>query len=323
MNNGFFAGAGQPRGRILFGRIGEENPSHPGVYKFTSTDGFAVNDALCLSPDADPKGSGEATKPRPGSYCVALMTSDGCQCFIVGFMTPPTFNEESEDAPEVGNADDNNSPGDKVYRTSGGAVLILKRGGAVIIEGGPGTGVIMNPLNNTMTLRAANFTHIADGYQATRGRKEIGKTSPLTVHREQFLHQTGPKADRVSLQHGSLEKNARRQLELAAVAVTGGQETVTTKTRETYYADGHWVGEGPKYQWGGDGADEPAVLGKALVTAMSKLIDIVTQLKVGTAWGPSTPPLPPTPVDLAQLKAELSDKILSTFAFFSKKPPSL
>ena len=323
MNNGFFAGQGLPRGQILFGRIGDENPSYPGLYRFTSSDGISVNDARVLSADADNNGSGEATKPRPGSNCVAVMTTDGAMCFVIGFMTPPSFDQESDEAPVVGNAEDNNASGDKAYRTAGGAVLILKRGGAVIIEGGPGTGVIMNPLNNTMTLRATNFTQIVDGYQALRGRKEIGKTNPATVHHEQFLNQTGPQADRFSIHHGSLEDDARRQLELEAVTVAGGNETTITKTRETYYADGRWVGEGPKYQWGGEDASEPAVLGHALVDAISKLIDIVAQLKVGTAWGPSTPPLPPTTVDLAQLKAELSDKILSTFAFFSKKPPTL
>lgn len=323
MNPNFWGGKGQPLSRILFGRIGDENPNHPGVYRFSSSEGFVVNDAHILSPDADTEGGGEATKPRAGSYCVAAMTSDGAQCFIIGFARMATFDEDRDDAPQVGNPEDNNSAGDKVYQTSGGARLILKRGGAVMIEGGAGTGVILNPLNNAMTLRATNFSQIADGYQARRGRKEIGKTKPETIHQETFLHQVGPTYDRIVVQHGELGGDARRQITIEAVTTVRSSETATLRTRETYKSDGSWIGEGPKYQFGGPNANQQGVLGNELVTAISKLIDIIAALKVNTAWGPSTPPLPNTQTDLAQLKAELEDKILSTFLFLAKNPPTL
>ena len=325
MNDGFWKGRGLPSGQILFGVIGAENtkPGRAGTYRFSSSCGIVVNDAHVLSADADTKGGGDHARPRPGSTCVAVMTTNGAQCFIIGFSRSPVVDEQSDDPPSVGTPDDSDTSGDKVYKTAGGATLLLKRGGAVIIEGGSGTGVVLNPLNNQMSLRSSNFRQNADGYLAKRGRVAPGSTENPTTHEESFLHQVGPSYDRMSIRHGTIDGDARRQLELAAVKVVASQEIATVKTRETYNSDGSWIGEGPKYQWGGDSADEPAVLGNALVTAISKLIDIITQLKVGTAWGPSTPPLPPTPVDLAQLKAELSDKILSTFAFFSKKPPSL
>jgi hypothetical protein len=319
----FWQGRGLPLNRILFGRLGEENANHPGTYRFSSSDGFVVNDAHILSPDIDVEGGGEVTKPRAGSYCVAAFTADGAQCFIIGFVRIPEVNEETDDPPEVGNPTDNNSAGDKVYRTTGGATMILKRGGAVLIEGGEGTAVIMNPVNNTMTLRSSNFGQVVDGYRASRGRKEIGGTKPNTVHEEAFIHQVGPSHDRVAIRHGDLEDGLRRELELASVTVVGGAETATIKTRETINADGEWTGYGPKYRWGGPAATEPAVLGNALVEVFGKLIDIIKALKVNTAWGPSTPPLPPTPIDLEKLRSELSDKILSTFAFFSKNPADL
>jgi len=325
MNNAFWKGAGLPLGQILFGVIGEENtkPGREGTYRFSSSCGIVVQDAHVLSPDADIKGGGEHTKPRAGSTSVAVMTTNGAQCFIIGFSRSPTVDEESDDPPSVGAPEDSDTSGDKTYKTAGGASFILKRGGAVIIEGGAGTGVILNPLNNQMSLRSSNFRQNADGYLSKRGRVSPGATDAPTTHEETFLHQVGSTYDRFRIRHGTIDGEARRQLELAAVKVVSSSEISTIKTRETYNSDGSWTGEGPKYQWGGDSADEPAVLGNALVTAISKLIDIITQLKVGTAWGPSTPPLPPTPVDLAKLKAELSDKILSTFAFFSKKPPNL
>ena len=323
MNNQFWKGAGVPRGQILFGVIGEENAKRPGVYRFSSTCGIVVNDAHVLSADADPRGGGDHARPRSGSTCVAVMTTNGAQCFIIGFSRSPQVDDESDDPPAVGTPDDSDTAGDKVYKTSGGASLLLKRGGAIVLEGGPGSGFILNPLNNQMSMRAANFRQNAEGYLAKRGRQKPGSTDPETTHEEAFLHQVGPSYDRVKITHGNLDSDARRKLELAAVKIISSKEVLEIKTRETYFSDGSWVGEGPKYQWGGASATEPAVLGNALVEAFSKLIDIITQLKVGTAWGPSTPPLPPTPVDLAQLKAELSDKILSTFAFFSKNPPSL
>jgi len=311
------------RGRILYGIIGEENPNHPGTYFFQSTDGFAVSDAHVLSPDVDAQGTGEITKPRAGSPCVAVVTSDGGQVFICGFHPMPVFDESADDPPVVGNPDDNIAAGDKTIRTAGGATIILKRGGAVIMEGGAGTSVLLNPTNNQATIRSANFKQSADGYLSSRGRQTPGQTAPETKHEEHFLHQLGNSYDRFTVAHGNLENNARRRLTLASVVVAGGNQTATIVTRETYKSDGTWVGEGPKYQWGGESADEPAVLGNQLVEALDKLIDIIKNLKVNTAWGPSTPPLPNTIADLEALKNELSGKILSTFLFLSKDPATL
>ena len=323
MSDRVWKGVGQPSGRILFGRLGEENPNHPGTYRFSSEDGFIVNDAHILSPDLDAKGRGQRNRPAAGAFCIAVMSHSGAGCFIIGFQAVPSWDEQSDDPPAVGNADDNQTSEDKVFRTSGGAALILKRGGGVIIEGGAGTGVILNPLNNTMTLRAANYNQIADGYSASRGRKQPGKTDPATLHDESFQHQVGPSFDRVEISHGSVNEKARRQLTIEAVTVAGSNQTAIAKTRETYNSDGSWVGEGPKYQWGGDGADEPVPLGNQLVTKLGELIDIVKSLKVNTAWGPSTPPLPDTILKLVQLKSELSDAILSKYLFVSKKPKTL
>lgn len=312
-----------PGGRILYGRIGEENPRHPGTYEFISSDGYRIPDAIVMTPDSDVAGNGSHSKPEVGSLCVAVMTNDGAGCFILGFHRPPKFNEASDDIPVIGDAEGNNIGGDKIWRTSGGASFCLKRGGAVVLEGGPRTVIILNPINDTMSLRAANVVQSADGYRASRGREEPGATRPATVHHEDFLHQVGSQADRVRISHGNLEDGARRRLELASVTTVSSQETGVTKTRESYMDDGSWVGEGPKYQWGGSDSDEPAVLGNQLVEALSTLIDTIASLKVNTAWGPSTPPLPDTQSKLTQLKAELKDKILSTFLFLSKKPPTL
>ena len=323
MNPNFWQGQGTPQGRILYGVVGEENPIHPGTYRYSSTCGIVVNDAHILSPDVDNKGGGENTKPRPGSLAVALMTSNGAQCMIVGFHRAPQFDQQKDEIPSVGNPDDNVSAGDKVYRTSGGATLLLKRGGAIVIESGPGVSIRCIPKDARMTLNSSNYKNIADGYSASRGRQEVGGTAPETIHTEDFLHQVGPSYDRLRLQHGNLPQDSRRRLELAAVTVVAGQATVTVKSRETYFSDGSWVGEGPKYQWGGGAANEPAVLGTQLVEAFTTLFGIIKTLKVNTAWGPSTPPLPDTQTKLTQLQSELSGKILSTFMFLSKDPSSL
>jgi hypothetical protein len=324
VNHGFWGGkSAGPQGQILFGRLGEENPKHPGTYQFSSSTGLVVNDAHITTPDADTDGNGENTRPRAGAYCLAVMTTDGAGCYVIGFLNQPKFDENKGGTPVVGNPDDNNSSGDKSYKTAGGASFILKRGGAVVIEGGPGVGVILNPLNNTMTLRAANVRQIADGYQAIRGRQDLGTTNPATIHGEDFLHQVGPVFDRFRVSHGSLDGGARRKLELASVTVAGTQEIAIPKTRETYQSDGSWMGEGPKYQWGGTLANEAMVLGNQLVTAMGELIDIISGLKVNTAWGPSTPPLPDTLSKLEQLKGELGERILSTYLYITKLQAAL
>ena len=254
---------------------------------------------------------------------MAAFTTDGAQCFIIGFHRAPRFNEDNDDPPVVGNVDDNTISGDKVFQTSGGAKIMLKRGGSVVVEAGPGAGIIMNPLNNRMSMRSTNLQIIADGFRSQHGRSEPGSTEPRTIHLQEFLDQVGPAFDRWRTTAGSVSDKIRRRHELASVTVAGSKEVGVIKTRETYYEDGSWVGEGPKYQWGGESADEPIALGNELVDALTTLMDIIKNLKVATAWGPSGPPLPPTPIELEKLKAELPKKILSTFLFASKKPPSL
>ena len=322
MGDNFWKGEGQPSGAILYGVVGEECPDCPGLYNFSSSCGLTPR-AHILSPDVDTQGRGKVTKPKPGSTAVAVMGSQGSECFIIGFHRVPQFDEDVDEKPSIGNPGDNHSAGDKVEETAGGARMLLRSGGAVLVEGGPGTSISLNPVNNRMTLRSTNLGLIADGFRSFRGRQNIGETKPETVHEEEFLHQVGPSFDRFTVRHGNLEDSARRDLELASVTVVAGQESATIVTRETYFSDGSWVGDGPKYQWGGSGADEPGVLGNQLVEAFGKLIDIIKALKVNTAWGPSTPPIPPTPTQLDQLKNELSGKILSTFLFLSKDPSEL
>jgi len=309
--------------KILIGILGEEKDGRPGIYAFGSTDGYPLPDVQILSQDASIDGSGEVTRPRAGSPCVVAVSNDGGQGYVIGFIQVPEFDEDGDDDPSVGNPNENTVAGDKVYKTAGGASLILKRGGTVIVEGGSGVGVILNPLNRTLSMRCTNYQSSADGYRSAMGRKERGSTEPETLHVEDFSSQVGASFDRLRIEHGTLSSNARRQLSLSAVTIASSKETGIIKTRETYYNNGSWVGEGPKYQWGGSGADEPAVLGNALVEAMEELMDIIRDLKVNTAWGPSTPPLPTTLAALNQLKSKLSGNILSTFLLFTKDPPSL
>lgn len=322
MSDNFWDGEGTPKGQILYGVIGEEQAGKAGTYRFSSTCGIVVNDAHLLSPDADIDGAGESTKPRPGSPCVALMSTNGAGCFICGFHKAPDFDEDSDEPPVVGNPDDNVSAGDKVYKTAGGATLVLKRGGSLFVEAGPGVSIVCNPQNNRMSLRSANYKVIADGYSATMGRFEIGNTEPETKHTETFRTMAGGPHDEVVISHGWHADDKRKLLELSEVTVILGNTTRTVKTRESYYNTGEWVGEGPKYQWSAL-ADEPAVLGNQLVEAFETLFGIIKALKVNTAWGPSTPPIPPTPIDIDKLQSELSGKILSTFLFFSKDPSEL
>ena len=256
--------------------------------------------------------------------CICIMPRNGSQAFVHGFLDPVKWDEDGEsDEPEVTPQGDLASAGDWVRHTSGGAKVMLRRGGLTIVEGGPGTSVLLSPVNNQMTLRSSNFSHIVNGYMARRGRKEPSKTDPETRHEEEYWNKVGGSYDRVKLRHGDLEKSARRELTITEVVVAGGQATAVTRTREAYYNDGSWIGEGPKYQWGGSGANEPMVLGNQLVEAFNTLINIIKSLKVNTAWGPSTPPIPPTPIDLEALKREFSGKILSTFLFLSKDPAEL
>jgi hypothetical protein len=96
--------------------------------------------------------------------------------------------------------------------------------------------------------------------------------------------------------------------------------TGTVKLRETYNDDGSWVAEGQKYQFGKD-ADENALLGNVVVSLLKDLLDILKNLKVNTAWGPSAAPVADTIAKLTKLQADYLDngKIKSDFIFFKKR----
>lgn len=306
--------------RFLVGTIGPENPKHPGTYRFNSTDGYSPPDAMLLSPDGDLDGNGSEFRPREGSPCVAVLIGGRGACFILGFWKAPTSNPDTDEAPSVGNASDNNIGGDKVWKTAGGATLALKHGGVVIVEGGEGVSIILNPQNQVMSLRSRNMTQIADGYRSIRGRKEPNKTLPQTLSTVEYYDQVGASATRVQEKTGSLPDKARRELTVASITTTKLGRTGTIKLRERYYDDGSWIAEGPKYQWGGKEAKEPFVLGLELVDVLKKMMKIISGIRVPTAWGPSGKPLPPTPIELSKLSNELNDKILSTYMFHTKKP---
>jgi hypothetical protein len=315
-------GDGQPNGEIMYGSVGAECPGCPGLYRFTSSCGRDLP-AHILSPDVDNLDGGESSKPRPGSAAVAVMSTNGSECFVVGFQRLPKYpDDDTDETPMVGSAEFNDSPGDRSYRTAGGARMLLRSGGAVILEGGQVSSICLNPKNNTMTLRSTNMNAVADGYRLFRGRQNIGETKPEVVHEEEFLSQVGPSFDRFTVRHGNLDGGGRRELSLSSITVIAGQETGSLLTRETYNDEGHWLGEGKRYQWGAD-AKEPIVLGNALVTAMNKLMDIIGKLTVNTAWGPSTPPLPATTAALEQLKGELGSNILSKYLFSTQDPTDL
>src|SRR6266508_3442336 len=103
---------------------------------------YHVSDAIVLTPDGSLSGSGSHFKPMEGSVCVAL-AGPGGSVWIVGFYLPPRFDESGQTAPVIGDASDeagplNNVAGDKVLRSDGDAALMLKRGGSVVVQGGPG-----------------------------------------------------------------------------------------------------------------------------------------------------------------------------------------
>ena len=320
----FMHGAGLPLGHMALAIVGEENAEKPGTYRVTTTTGLNPPDAYVLSPDNDGR-HGEITKPRPGSPCIVIFTHDGGQCYIIGFPQMPKYNliedeEDQEEIPTVGNPKENNASGDKVYKTKGGATLRLLVGGSAFLEGGDGVSIILNPKNNYQTLRCTNQSIIADGYRANRGRREVGTTKPATRVTEEFRNQEGASFDEVRLEHGQVDDTIRRRLTISEVTIVASRETRTVKTRETYLADGSWLGEGPKYAWGGE--DEHMVLGDSLVSALTELIDIILGMKVNTAWGPSTPPIPPASIDLNGLKNKLAGNILSTYLFLTKDAAS-
>src|SRR5579859_2513023 len=325
-------GKGLPSDKVLVGVLGSENSARPGLYTFRgfgsgANECYEVNDAIVLTADASLSGSGSHFKPMEGSPCVALLGPGG-SVWIVGFHLPPRFDQEGEEAPTIGEAGDaagplNNVAGDKVLRTDGDAALLLKRGGSALVQGGSGATTMWLKETNTVSTRAQNLNEQADGARRARGRIQVGKTAPETLATDEFFDQVGPSATRVRLRHGHVDAKVRRELTVSNVTYSGGSVTGPVKLRETYNDDGSWVGEGQKYQYGGTGADQKAVLGGVLGDLLKDLIDILQNLKVGTAWGPSAVPVADTITKLQKLKADYLDsgKIVSDYIFFSKQAP--
>lgn len=328
----FGHGLGLAPNLVIMGVVRHE--TRPGMYRFegvSSRGSYSVDDAQILSPDGDIEGNGSFAKPRNPSPAIGI-SGPGGQIYIVGFNQAPTQDDDSDDAPEIAEIDDNGISGDKVFRSAGGARLLLKRGGAMIAEGGGGVSITLNPLNNQYAMRASNVLESANGYMASRGRRQSGSIHPETLSTVDYCDRVGPIRTRVRVLHGDIDDDiggqpniasGRRQLSIASVTTAGGITVGVIKLRETYNDDGSWVGEGSKYQWGGNGADENAVLGQQLVEWLKKLIDTIKGLKVNTAWGPSTTPLPPTSIELSSLAGELSAKILSRYIFLSRFPSVL
>lgn len=305
-----------PIDRLYVCTLVEENSRAPGTYTCVSMGGRGFPDAHLLTPDADLEDGGEFRKPRSGSVCL-VAAAEGSSAWILGFARAPKFDENSNDVPVVGDVSDNQVQGDRVFRTTGGATFILKQGGAIVLEAGGAVGITMNPLNGTMSERAKNRNVVTDGYQEAQGRKSPGSTKPETRDTVDHFNQVGLSADRVREQYGDLDGSARSQMTVASVVQTKLGVTGTVKYRETHFADGSCVIEGSKLQLG-KGADENAVLGNQLVSALKELIDTIKQLKVGTATGPSTPPLADTQLKLTELENKLSSQILSNFIFLSR-----
>ncbi|KKK68352.1 hypothetical protein LCGC14_2944930, partial [marine sediment metagenome] len=159
------------------------------------------------------------------------------------------------------------------------------------------------------------------GYRASRGR--VHKEFPEALAEEEFFDrilQRGSTSIAVRIRNGKVDDTVRRELTVAKVDFAVPTDPVETiLARESYLNDGSWISEGPKYQWGGSSADEPVVLGNALVTIIKRLSSIIRAIKVPTAWGPSGTPLPPTPTDLISLDNDLDD-ILSNYMFTTKEP---
>jgi hypothetical protein len=317
--------------KVLVGVLGPENPTRPGLYGFRGygsgpNECYEVNDAIVLTPDGALSGSGTHFKPLEGSTCVALVGPGG-SVWIVGFHLPPQFDEAGGQMPTIGDASDsygplNNAAGDKLFRSEGDAALMLKRGGSAIVQGGPGATTAWLKDTNTVSTRAQNLNEQADGARRARGRVQVGKTAPETMAVDDFVDQVGPSATRVRLRHGHLDGNGRRELTVSKVNYAGGSVSGQIQLREIYNDDGSWVGEGQKYQFGGTGADQKALLGNAVVDLLKNLIDVLKNLKVNTAWGPSAVPVADTIAKLTQLQSDYLDsgKVLSDYVFLSKQP---
>lgn len=307
--------------RVLVGVLRGE--TKPGLYRFEgqgSEGVYSVDDAHLLTPDGDLQDGGSHGRPRNPSGCVAI-TGPGGSVWVIGFTRVPRFDEDSDDAPAVGDVDDNAADGDKVISTAGGAKLLLKAGGAAVLEGGGLASVTLNPIENRLSLVSSNTSEAADGFVAGRGRVDPGSTSPETVHVDEFWDTLGPAYNRVRIKHGSVGGGVQRELTVAQVSDTPAAKLGRIRLRETYLDDGSWIGEGQKYQWGGVLANEPGVLGNQNTAVLKEIIDIIKNLKVGTAFGPSSVPLPDTITRLTQLASELDGgKILSNYIFLSKDP---
>lgn len=326
-------GGGVLRDKVLVGVLGPESSTRPGTYGFVGYGGgpnecYQVADAIVLTPDGALSGSGAHFKPAAGSLCVAL-AGPGGSIWIVGFYLPPQIDPTGQTTAVIGDAGDaagplNNVAGDKLLRSDGDAALLLKRGGSAMVQGGPGATTSWLKQTNTVSTRAQNVSEQADGARRARGRIQVGKTNPETMAVDQFFDQVGPSATRVQLRHGHLEGSARRELTVSAVSYAGGQVTGTVKLRETYDDAGAWRGEGQKYQFGGKDADENALLGNVVASLLKDLIDILKNLKVNTAWGPSAVPVADTIAKLQKLQADYIDsgKIKSDFVFFQKRAPT-
>ncbi len=322
-----------PCDKVLVGVLGQENPARPGLYGFKGygsgpNECYEVTDAIVLTADASLSGSGSHFKPTEGSPCVALVGPGG-SVWIVGFHLPPKFDQAGGQAPTIGDAGDsagplNNVAGDKVLRSDGDAALILKRGGSSVVQGGPGATTSWLKETNTISSRAQNVREQADGFQRSRGRIQIGKLAPETIAIDDHFDQVGPSSTRVRVRHGRVDANVRREITVSKVTYSGGALSGTIALRETYNDDGSWVGEGQKYQFGGKQADEKALLGNVVTSLLKELIDILKNLKVNTAWGPSAPPVADALAKLTELQANYLDsgKITSDYIFLSKTPAS-
>lgn len=307
------------KGRILYGVLGEECPDCPGVFEFISTDGIVKTQVICLTPDASQDGFGSFNKPQPGTPTVVIESDDGGQGFAIGHHSLPKFDEDTEEVPSFETPAENFTAGDRVTKTKGGARSILKRGGLASMEGGPGAKVELNPTNNLVTISGSNEIASMDGYKATRGRRNVGTTEVACRHEEKWDSAVGVSFDRVRETRGTTDADGvRRELAVEAVTVTGKRETAVCSFCEQLSSDGAWSSKGPSYNWGN--ADQAMVLGNALVDVLGQFIDIVSQIQHGTAVGPTTPPLPQYIQQLTELKAQLSDTILSTFMSLSKDP---
>jgi hypothetical protein len=175
---------------------------------------------------------------------------------------------------------------------------------------------------NTVSTRAQNVNEQADGYRRARGRIQVGKTAPETLAVDEYFDQVGPSATRIRVRHGRLDGHGRRELTISKVTYAGGSVSGQIQLRETYNDDGSWVGEGQKYQFGGKGADQKALLGNVVVGLLKDLIDILKNLKVNTAWGPSAVPVADTIAKLTKLQSDYLDsgKVFSDYIFLSKQP---